>query len=460
MAIDLPTHQALRGIGALRALVEAVKSASDSDELDWIEWKSTLDLTTKAGCFHVARAILGLANRIPEKAARSCEGLGYVVVGAEPGRVEGVASVDPARLDTTVELYVGSSGPSWSPIYVPVDGRDVLVVTVEAPNPGDPIFLLRREFDTARSGAVFVRKNGRTVPADANDLDALQQRLLARRPTGSLELDVLGQLPLGWVDAEAAMETIETWLSQQTASMIEAARNLDEARRHPISPAQGMFSPFAGGVPTFSAAASLFQPDTRTLSEFIDEVDAWAQRVRGQALQALPQRLAEARIALVTIRIRNTSDTYLNDLQVVVHIEGDDISPGDDRQDSIDVPAHRSPPRTFGQAIAPDFGMSGILGLADVRMPSLPGPPKRLWVEEGSVLITWDVGDLRQRSAEESSPIPLLVRTCPEQGAFRAAWRATSPSVPGVTEGEVSLPVAAEPIRPGAVFRDFAPAED
>jgi hypothetical protein len=89
MAIGVPTQQAFRGISALWTLVEAVKNASANDELDWIEWKSTLDLTRKPGCFHVARAVLGLANRMPDRAARTCEGVGYVVVGAEPGSIPG-----------------------------------------------------------------------------------------------------------------------------------------------------------------------------------------------------------------------------------------------------------------------------------------------------------------------------------------------------------------------------------
>ena len=45
----------------------------------------------KGGCFHVARAILGMANRIPDRAGLTCEGLGCVVVGAEPGSSQGIA---------------------------------------------------------------------------------------------------------------------------------------------------------------------------------------------------------------------------------------------------------------------------------------------------------------------------------------------------------------------------------
>src|SRR5438270_353217 len=99
VAIDVPTDAGLRGSAALRQLVEAIAVAGEHDEADWIEWKGQLDLSTKPGCFHVARAILGLANREPERAQATCEGLGYVVVGAEPGTVHGVSTVDSANLD-------------------------------------------------------------------------------------------------------------------------------------------------------------------------------------------------------------------------------------------------------------------------------------------------------------------------------------------------------------------------
>ena len=180
MAIPIDTAAPLRGVDDLRRLVEAIFAADDHDEADWVEWKSTLDMSTKDGAFAVARVVLGLANRLPDRASITCGGLGYVVVGAEPGSVNGVVSIDPASLDQLIEPYLGATGgPRWSPVYLPVMNATVLVVTVEAPRAGDRIFTLRREFGGARGGTVFVRKSGRTIPADSGDLDALQDRLLA-----------------------------------------------------------------------------------------------------------------------------------------------------------------------------------------------------------------------------------------------------------------------------------------
>lgn len=68
-------------------LVRAVAEAGVVDESSWVEWKGTLDLPTPEAKAVVARCIVGLANRTLEAASRFCEGRGYMVVGAEPGRV-------------------------------------------------------------------------------------------------------------------------------------------------------------------------------------------------------------------------------------------------------------------------------------------------------------------------------------------------------------------------------------
>lgn len=107
MALSIEFDRGLRRPADLAELVEAVVAGQDEDEADWIEWKSTLDLTTPAGTFNLSRQILGLANRHPEQAARFMEGLGYVIVGAEPDSVEGVTTVDLAKLDASLARYLG-----------------------------------------------------------------------------------------------------------------------------------------------------------------------------------------------------------------------------------------------------------------------------------------------------------------------------------------------------------------
>ena len=96
-----------------------------------------------------------------------------------------------------------------------------------------PIFTLRREFDKARSGAVFVRKHGLTVPADASDMDALQARLVAAPPPTALEVALTGDVPISWFDGAAAPASLEAWVAERAETMVAAARATENRRLGP-----------------------------------------------------------------------------------------------------------------------------------------------------------------------------------------------------------------------------------
>ncbi len=127
MALAVPTDTAVRGTSDHRRLVEGVVSAGQHDEADWIEWKGRLDLSAKAGCFAVARTALGLANRDPERASVTCEGLGYVVVGAEPAPFMVCGPLTPQR--STRSFSRTSEAPTVRP------GRRCTFLSVARPSP-------------------------------------------------------------------------------------------------------------------------------------------------------------------------------------------------------------------------------------------------------------------------------------------------------------------------------------
>ena len=119
VAVLIDTRLPLRSSEELAGLVNAVVAASANDETDWLEWKSGLDLKRKENQVTIARHILGMANRRVADATRQAGGCGYLVIGAEPGSVAGVAEVDPADLSQAIQIYLGSAGPSWSASYIP-----------------------------------------------------------------------------------------------------------------------------------------------------------------------------------------------------------------------------------------------------------------------------------------------------------------------------------------------------
>jgi hypothetical protein len=170
----------------LKALVEAVAQATKDDESFFLEWKSTLVLNTKPAAYHVARCILGMANRQPDFAATAMGGLGYMVVGATAGEVTGITPVDLVDLDSKLRPYLGDRQPQWTPMYLTVEDVQVLVIVVEAPNWGDPIWTLRKEappeYRNLPAGTIFHRNKANTAPANPEQVEMLGERLLRRVP--------------------------------------------------------------------------------------------------------------------------------------------------------------------------------------------------------------------------------------------------------------------------------------
>lgn len=239
MSLEVDTTCALRGGTALAALVRAVIAANEHDESEAVEWKETLDLATREGCFHIARAVLGMANRNPDRAITTFEGYGYVVVGAAPARLPGIATVDPANLIKIEQHVGGERGPVWTPTYVSVGGKTALVVTVEPPNSGHPIWPLRRSYGSDHIGRVFVRKPGRTVPANDADIDMLSARAAAitreARVEPRLSVSVVGNVPLPWVSLPGVPDAVTAWVQSGRTSCSVARTRQKEGGTGPMS---------------------------------------------------------------------------------------------------------------------------------------------------------------------------------------------------------------------------------
>jgi Putative DNA-binding domain len=193
---DIDKTRDIRTDDELRALVEAIHtSPANTQEAHWIEWKRTLDLSTREDQFKVAKAILGFSNRSVEHAKLACEGVAYMVVGVEPGNAEGVGEYDHAALGQALQRYVDR--PRWTLHQFEYAGVTVLVVMVEAPRPGDTIHTLQKEFSNDKTrhyaGTVFHRGTAHTEPAGPKEVEMLCDRLLSgARP--DLVLDMLPPL--------------------------------------------------------------------------------------------------------------------------------------------------------------------------------------------------------------------------------------------------------------------------
>jgi hypothetical protein len=131
MTIALDRSKSYLRPSQLEDLVLAVVKAEAEDEDDAIEWKSTLDLQEpKAIGHHLARQIIGFANRMPGDAAKRYGGHGYLVVGASPGETKGIPPIDPAQLVQKLRPFLGGH-LSWAPEFVTVGGARVMVIIID-----------------------------------------------------------------------------------------------------------------------------------------------------------------------------------------------------------------------------------------------------------------------------------------------------------------------------------------
>lgn len=185
MSFQIDSSRSLRAHDQLVELVRAVLAASPNDESRSVEWKSSYDeITGSSASFAISRAILGLANRPVSVAATAFEGVGYIVVGAEPGTLHGQSVPDSAELVNALRRYTGHSFPIWDPRTVAVDDVDVLVITVEPPHDGDRIVLLQNDYQPPKDrlipeGTIFIRRPGASERASRLELEMLQDRLIA-----------------------------------------------------------------------------------------------------------------------------------------------------------------------------------------------------------------------------------------------------------------------------------------
>lgn len=452
--------------------MQAIVGAHASDESEWLEWKTELDLKTKPGCFHVAKAVLGMANRPVEIAARTCGGFGYVAVGVEPENLVGVEIPDPSQWIERVEVYLKGTGPSWEWMIVPVDGKDVLVVTVDPPEDGDPPWPLRKELDTSRSGTLFVRKPGRTEPALAEDVDALVRRVLA---VGSqlpqLLVEVVGDVPVPWVVGAEARANVAVWVQGERDRRMEAAQAVEDDRSRPaetleagdrhidrLGLADGSFlaeqakwQKVVADTQSVMRAGAYAQfrdePDERTLEEYTDELDEWAAQLAEPALNDLLRRYCDAGHGLVHLRVANKSTQYLPGVEVRLHIAFEQSKGFADVPDGDHVP---EAPWPYGKEKPGPLSRGSFMpGMSTPILPALGdygrGYFRDTSIEDGSVKVTLDAGELRPTAAHDGDDFYICLPVRPADGLLHATWTATVENRNGIIEGHLTIPVQEDP---------------
>ena len=412
----------------LRSLAKEIHAGIVGSETDWLEWKSALDLATAAARFGLSRQILGMANRVPGLARRNCGGYGYILVGVEPGATPGTARSDPAQLHDWIDPYIGATGPAWQPRYIHVDNTTVLAIEVEPPRPGDSIHTLKKSYRSFSRGAIFVRKNGKTHPAEPEDIRNLEQR--SQGAQLDLDLTLIGDLPISWFDKQALIAEIKQAADLQRNAQLRRARQTQEP--DPVNEANSRMSR--------TMARALYGPDDRTIEQYADEVAQWHSQWTERAPEHWITAYAAAGHGTCSVSLTNLTDHNFTSVEVCLEIPGVQVITDLDEVET-DLPKM---PRPFGQG----RGLAGIAGLdrpyiSPVWVAGLDYSPT-VWVDNGDdgAFVTWDVGDVRPEQTLHTDPLYVLVGEAPSTRQLSAGWSATSKSVSGVASGVIELPLS------------------
>ena len=420
MALALDTSRPFRSLDELTKLVQAIATAPpEESEPDWLEWKSQADLGERHWHARIAKFIAGCANRDPDTAKLQAGGCGYLVIGVEPGNVVGVSPVDNARLLDGVSRFVRRS-VRWSPQYVQHEERQVLVITVESPEHGDPITAMLKAHQpeqgksVCREGDVFIRRHGSTGLATQTDYDMLARRYAA----GGEQASGIRVEPLGSVTAvpvACGPDRVEAWRQREQSALLGPTQKALVSRN-----SREMFG-------------------NRTGKEYGGEVLSYLE----ESARLLPDKArAEAivgRDPSMQLVLSNETDHNFTAVRVEVTIKGDIWAFGYPEEAEPEMPGR---PRAWNE-----------LSMAGLTMPPISvAPASEIFGpfidNSGSTRLEFKEVDLRPKDKIELDPIYLVADATLAGTTLTIHWKATSTSADGVSEGKFTVTVSSEIVSP------------
>lgn len=418
MALALDLTHALRTRGELASLVEAIRDADPNEhESDWIEWKRELDLGSDAShTFAVARHVLGFGNRDPGLAATCCEGTAYLVVGAEPGAVQGVPAWDPADLDNWLSKYIASGSPRWRADRVDVDGSQVVVFTVEAPVAGDRICTLQHGFDRTPAGRIFLRRGGKTSEASPAEISRLEARLIRGQADieVTLEAEVVGDELSALALPDAAFER---WRDHEEEDLVNS-----------LPPAPSRSDPFSITPPSLIV-------DTRSRNEFVAEIDDYLQGSKRRWLSLAYREAMDARLAVVQLAIVNPGSRNFPATQVELNLPTGVLAFVDKSDPDVVFDPPRRPSRygTIPRLTALDGLAAPARNAHEVDFRS------------GDGVVRFSPVDVRPGRRHQLPELHMGIPAERAGGTLTMTWRATSTGATSWTDGSLEFSVADQP---------------
>jgi hypothetical protein len=416
------------------------------------------------------------------------------VVGVEPGRFSGTERIDPAELETGMRPYLGGRGPQWSPHNVLIQGKLVILILVEPPRWGDPIYCLHRDTPRQKAGAVLVRRHGATHPASPEEMQELQVRLLRRAD--------LVQVHVTWASDASRVtpidigpKTIEAWVGAEGTELLAFLENHSDATalkesRGPVS--LDSLRKQAGSLsmrdlkeleerqatgekltPEESAQlqsarellARTMKPlvrgfiasEDRSPETYRKEVEEYLQGLREVALVAGIRAAMKNSLGELRLAVANETDRNFPKVEIELHASGPVLA-FEEEPDGDNFPAR---PRGYGTPRPSPLGSSLLSSISPGVIPRFRGPTVRLPTmtidNSASARITFSPIDLRPRRQELLPPFHLLVPAGLAGKSVPANWTATSTGADGMASGSLSIEVSPVAVTIGDLLRAAHP---
>lgn len=428
-----------------------------AQETRWLEWKRSLELSSKHAAAVLSRGVLGFSNRCPTVAEPFAGGEAFLVVGVSPGRLDGVEVIDGAAIVDKVRPYVGDN-VDWTPDYVRVAGRNVLVMTVAAPKWGDEINACLRAYDppgapqVVKKGAVYVRRQASTESAVQDDYRMLARRyargqqppvqLVPREPERRLELLVHAQSRTTAVDrldlSRSARNSFAHTLADGTGSRrfepVNAAQEELADTTHAALRRQLLLHESARHAP--GSARRHLKQERQYRPERLDE--RRDQRTRQEAIDDLVavivNHVMRQGLAPLNLCLHNPTDTTLTGLEIELQLPvGCFVVPGaQPSADAILVQLRRARQHAVPRPRLTEKGRA-VIGAAPGGRPRQP---------RHGLVHRFDPVTIRPERSYRLPTVSVFATDLTLPGTRGLFWSASATNIPGRTDGRLDLEVS------------------
>lgn len=429
--MELDLTRLPRGDRSWIALIDYAASVGDLAEATWLELKGRLPLAckpdrTRSGVV-LARAIIGMANRMPDAASTSLAGYGVVLVGvSKSGALEGADTVDGADLEQALNPYVGQDGPVWDFRFVQHPSGLVMAVIVDPPAWGDPIRSCRKAFQdngsklSVRDGDIFVRRPGKTELASSAEIRDLERRRL-KAPHADAKVTVGYTDGFQRFDVASGIQVVEDAIRNSAQELLSSIPQTKEPDR---SIGRGLVV----NMPNW------LQPDEEA---YRADVAEWQSACLGAAEQVATD-LMRFGMAQGELTITNHSPTYLEGVRAqaefpegVLVLRRSDLRYTDRELEELDL-FDLLPDRP------PAWGAFDGVRVDPIDLPVIPLSGYEVYERSGSTVVSWSLGDLRPEDTVYSTE-QFAVICAEDRETVPVTWRVTARGINHVFTGAFEI---------------------